>query len=137
MQKEFLPIGTVVILNNAKKKMMISGYRIKDLQTKKVFDYVGCVYPEGFLNNTFSLFNDEDIRTIFYEGLRNKDYENYAKMLKQKVKDDSHLQIDTRGTENVTEKISLKSPTKQISKEEMQSKYATTKTVNILNEKKE
>ena len=44
-----LPIGSVVLLNEAEKKLMIIG--ILQRNGEEVFDYVGCPYPEGLLDS--------------------------------------------------------------------------------------
>ena len=46
MNKEFLPIGSVCLLKDAKKKVMITGFCVKGNETgDRVFDYLGCIYP--------------------------------------------------------------------------------------------
>ena len=68
--KEFLPLGTVVLLKEATKKVMIMGYMPITTDNKK-FDYSGVVYPEGSLSaDTTLLFNKEDIDQIFFEGYK-------------------------------------------------------------------
>ena len=43
--EKFLPIGTVVLLKNATKKIMITGFYVKAEGQEQVFDYTGCIYP--------------------------------------------------------------------------------------------
>ena len=62
MNKKELPIGTVVMLVGGSKKVMITGYRSKNADADKVFDYNGCVFPEGLMENIYCLF-----ALIFYE----------------------------------------------------------------------
>lgn len=68
--KELLPIGTIVRLKDAEKRMMIFG--IKQTNTEegeKEYDYIGVMYPEGYLGGEYQfLFNHEDIETIYYRG---------------------------------------------------------------------
>ena len=65
MIKEYLPIGSVVILKGAKKRLMITGYCMRDLGSKKQYDYSGCLYPEGILDTKeTALFDHEQIETI-------------------------------------------------------------------------
>ena len=45
--KELLPIGSVVLLEGAKKKLMIYGVGQTQLNEDKDYDYIGVVYPEG------------------------------------------------------------------------------------------
>lgn len=67
---KYLPIGTVVLLKNAKKKVMITGFCSTTENNNEVFDYTGCLYPEGFLSSEqILLFNHDKIEKIYYMGL--------------------------------------------------------------------
>ena len=67
---KYLPIGTVVLLKNAKKRLMIIGFcAIPDDSQNKVFDYCGCLYPEGLLkSDQIALFNHDEIDKIYDYG---------------------------------------------------------------------
>ena len=70
--KKFLPIGTVVLLENGSKRLMITGFCVvRANQSDKVWDYCGCVYPEGtiVMNQTF-LFDHKQIKKIYHLGLQ-------------------------------------------------------------------
>ena len=47
-----LPIGSVVLLKNSTKRVMISGVAqvSTDGGDEKVYDYTGVLYPEGFMS---------------------------------------------------------------------------------------
>lgn len=78
----FLPIGSVVILKNASKKIMITGYSVKDKNTNKEYDYVGCKYPEGItVDRSYLLFNSEDIAKVFYKGYMDEEFNEIAKSI--------------------------------------------------------
>lgn len=68
--KEFLNLGSVVILKNGKKPLMVIGYAYPALEKDNlVYDYLGALYPEGILatdNNI--LFNHEDIEKVIFIG---------------------------------------------------------------------
>ena len=68
--EKFLPFGSVVLLKNAKKTIMITGFASVSPETgDKVFDYSGCPYPEGFFNyNQVCVFNHEQIDIVYAEG---------------------------------------------------------------------
>ena len=83
MDKELLPIGTVVLLKDAKKKVMITGYFSKTPDSDIIYDYNGCIFPEGLMQNVFTLFNVDQIDKVFYEGLNNKEYVDYVNELKE------------------------------------------------------
>lgn len=59
-----LPIGSVVVIGNSTKKVMIIGICQKSTEGQ-VFDYSGVVYPEGFLDpKKMFLFNNDQITQI-------------------------------------------------------------------------
>lgn len=88
--KNFLPIGSVVLLKDAAKRLMICG-RIQmrtDEGERKLYDYCGCLYPEGILDpeRTF-LFNNEDIVKVFYMGMQDEEEFKFRAYILEKIKD--------------------------------------------------
>lgn len=81
IKEKYLPIGTVVILKGATKRLMISGFCAIDNSNKdKIWDYSGCMYPEGFLtSNQICLFDHEQIEKIYHMGLSNDNEEKEFK----------------------------------------------------------
>ena len=71
MLEKYLPIGTVVLLKGAKKRLMIIGICVViDSEKDKMWDYNGCIYPEGLLTSAQScLFNHDQIEKVFHLGL--------------------------------------------------------------------
>ena len=75
MNLKFLPIGSVCIANDGKKKMII-GY------TKNDFDYVTVEYPEGYNSpETLSYLNHDQITDLFSLGYKNEEGISYWKSL--------------------------------------------------------
>lgn len=70
MEKKYLPIGSVVLLENSNKRVMIVGFAAKTKdQESKIYDYVGCIFPEGvILPNQNLFFNHNMIKKIFFIG---------------------------------------------------------------------
>lgn len=68
-----LPIGSVVLLKGANKRLMILGYsRYKAGDHTKIYDYCGCTYPEGFISpDKTAVFDHADIDQIFALGFQN------------------------------------------------------------------
>ena len=68
--EKYLPIGTVCLLKDAKKRVMIIGFCGTSDETKgEVYDYVGCIYPEGFVSTDINLlFNHDKIEKIYFLG---------------------------------------------------------------------
>ncbi len=80
---KFLPIGTVVLLKGAKKRLMITGFCSFDEAKKdKAYDYTGCLYPEGIISSKqMALFNHSQIEKVYHLGLRDEE----EKQFKQKL----------------------------------------------------
>ncbi len=70
MREKYLPIGTVVLLKGGKKRAMITGFcSVAQENQEKIYDYSGCVYPEGYLSsNQVCLFDHDQIDKIFFLG---------------------------------------------------------------------
>ena len=74
---DLLPIGSVVLLNGSDTRMMIIGRSQKDVESGRIFDYAGCLYPTGIINsNEVYLFNADDIDILFFIGFQ--DFEELA-----------------------------------------------------------
>ena len=71
MEERFLPIGTVVLLKGGKKRVMIIGFCAMAKEKEgKIFDYSGCIYPEGLMaSNQTCMFDHSQIEKIFFKGL--------------------------------------------------------------------
>lgn len=82
---KYLPIGSIVILKDGWKKIMITGYKPKDMQDEgKVYDYLGYLYPEGIINSNINiLFNHEDIRKLIAIGLRDDEQKDFISKIEK------------------------------------------------------
>lgn len=80
--KELLPIGSVVLLEEGTKKLMIYGVKQIDEGSGKEYDYIGVIYPEGNLGNeTQFLFNHENIVQVFFRGYEDGERNNFIERL--------------------------------------------------------
>ncbi|MBE6984365.1 MAG: DUF4176 domain-containing protein [Ruminococcaceae bacterium] len=80
--KELLPIGSVVILREAKKRLMIYGIRQTNKENKKEYDYIGVLYPEGNLGGkSYVMFNHEDIKDVFFRGYEDEERKTFIDKL--------------------------------------------------------
>jgi len=69
--KRFLPIGSVVLLKGADKRIMIVGFKQHEAETGKIWDYSACLYPEGVLNSdNLLLFNEDQVEMLFFIGFQ-------------------------------------------------------------------
>lgn len=73
--RELLPIGSIVLLKDGEKRLMISGIMQTDAgDIQKKFDYLGVLYPEGHIGEGFQyLFNHEDINEIVFRGFEDSE----------------------------------------------------------------
>lgn len=76
MKEKFLPIGTVILMKDATKRLMITGYCSSTPDNpEKVYDYVGCLFPEGNLaGDEVALFNHDQIGNILHMGLNDEEF---------------------------------------------------------------
>ena len=80
--KDLLPIGSVVLLKNSEKKLMIYGVKQTNSEDNVEYDYMGSVYPEGYIGAEYQfLFNHEDIEKVFFEGYKDEEREDFIKKL--------------------------------------------------------
>ena len=122
IKEKYLPIGTVVILKGATKRLMISGFCAIDNSNKdKIWDYSGCMYPEGFLtSDQICLFDHDQIEKIYHIGLSNDAEEKeFKKTLNtfmnefEKINQELQKQSDIKATKiKKTKKAELKKETK-------------------------
>lgn len=76
MNKRYLPIGSVVILKNNNKSIMITGYySVEYANDLEIYDYSGCAYPEGvMIKSSYCSFNQKDIKEVLFEGYKTEEY---------------------------------------------------------------
>lgn len=108
MPEKFLPIGSVVLLKEGTKRLMITGFCViaKD-NSNKIYDYCGCLYPEGVISSDqTALFNHEQIDKIYYIGLNDDENNEFQKTLKELLKNNNNntTSIKTTSDNNNTNK---------------------------------
>jgi len=89
MKEKFLPIGTVCRLKDATKYLMIIGFCVsKEEEQNKVYDYIGCMYPQGMIAQDISfLFDHSQIDEILYEGFVNDIEKEFKQQLNLALKE--------------------------------------------------
>ena len=81
--KKYLPLGSVVLMKDAKKRVMITGYAVKAPESgERLWDYIGCMWPEGMITPDKNLlFDHKDISQIFALGYADDEYKEFMKKL--------------------------------------------------------
>lgn len=92
INEKFLPIGTVVLLKNNPKKLMISSYLIfstgENSESNKMFDYGACPFPEGIIDSQYAVgFNHDDILEVVHLGLEDDDQRKLNEILNKSADD--------------------------------------------------
>ena len=87
--REYLPIGTVVLLKGGEKKLMITGFCvIPNDNEHKLYDYCGFPFPEGVMDsNEVHLFNHTQIEEVCFRGYENEEERYFKVELKEAIKD--------------------------------------------------
>ena len=96
LDEKYLPIGTVVLLKGAKKKLMIISYTIMpsgevydkngvvDNINAMVFDYGACLYPEGMItSDQLFAFNHDQIEEVCFKGYVTEEQIEISNSLRQ------------------------------------------------------
>ena len=80
--KNLLPVGSVVLLKNATKKLMIIGILQVKPDEEKLYDYLAVPFPEGYMgeSNNF-LFCHEDINDIVFMGYENPERAEFINVM--------------------------------------------------------
>lgn len=80
---KYLPIGSVVLLKGGTKKAMVTGFcSVAEEDTGKMYDYTGCVYPEGFLDfDQICLFDHNQIEKVYHVGYVDDEEKAFKKEL--------------------------------------------------------
>lgn len=108
MKEKFLPIGTVVLLKGGKKRAMITGFcSVAQENQDKIYDYSGCVYPEGYLSsNQVCLFDHDQIEKIFFVGFEDDEEKSFKEKLNTIVNNlESEKKADEEATTPVEEEV--------------------------------
>ncbi len=84
IKEKYLPIGTVVMLKGGTKRVMITGFCSMPTEDEtQMYDYAGCMFPEGFLSSDqTALFNHEQIEKVYHMGLEDDEEKTFKEQLK-------------------------------------------------------
>ena len=85
IKNEILPIGSVVLLKNSERKVMVMGLLQGNPEhLDKVYDYCGCIYPEGYMDaNNIFLFDEEQIQEISFRGFDDEEQKEFHERVRQ------------------------------------------------------
>ncbi|WP_054957443.1 DUF4176 domain-containing protein [Paenibacillus dakarensis] len=82
---KLLPNGSIIRLKEGSKKLVIYGRKqIMLTEPVRTFDYIGCLYPEGYINPDYTYaFNQQDIEEVIFVGFSDEEEEQFVSKLEQ------------------------------------------------------
>jgi hypothetical protein len=90
-----LPIGSVVMLKESNKHVMIYGRLQREIDGERVWDYIACLFPEGNINPDHSfLFDHSQIESIYFIGCQDEEENRFVQYLH-----DTAAQVKSKGKE--------------------------------------
>jgi len=83
----FLPVGSIVLLKEAKRKVVVIGYAIKEVDNTKIWDYLGAPYPIGVISSEKNLlFDKTDIDDVYFLGYQDDECKDFLDELDSNIK---------------------------------------------------
>ena len=95
---DYLPLGSIVIVRGAIKKTMViaRGLAANLGGETAVFDYGGCLYPEGLMGDQIMYFNHADIAKVVFQGFSDEDNELMVANIRDWLKTVPYKQADSQ-----------------------------------------
>ena len=86
--KELLPIGSIVLLKNGEKKLIIIGIKPVDkTNNNAMYDYLAVPYPEGYIKDTLTFFvNHDKIEQVIARGYEDEERTEFIEKLDEYYK---------------------------------------------------
>lgn len=95
LEKEFLPVGSVVSIRFNTNKFMIMGFCTVEGNTKKIYDYCAVLYPSGLENlDDVVMFNRDIVKKVHHLGYINDEEKEFKKALQDAIENKKYTKID-------------------------------------------
>ena len=92
---DWLPIGSVVLLNGANKSLMVISRFVYNVDDGTYYEYCGCLYPEGISDSEYYFFNHDEIGLVVQAGFADE----YEKLYRTTVLDGINVSLLNQKTE--------------------------------------
>jgi hypothetical protein len=81
-----LPIGSVVLLKEADKRLMIYGIKQINEADGQTYDYIACLYPEGNIGQEYNfLFNHDALEKVDFIGFIDSEFQIFRDKLAKEL----------------------------------------------------
>ena len=95
LEKDFLPVGTIVKIRFNYDRLMIVGYCTVEEQTNKRYDYCAVKYPYGFIgSNQFIMFDKDVVKKVIRVGLEGEEEDKFIALLNKNIKEGNFITYD-------------------------------------------
>ena len=85
--QEFLPVGSVVLLKNATRPVVILGFTTKEEESDEIWDYIGCAYPYGVIGSDKNLlFQRGEIEKVLFKGYSDEEGNQYLRLIEESMR---------------------------------------------------
>ena len=94
MNKEILPLGSIVLLEGGIQKIVIIGraLNVRNGDKQYYFDYAGVAYPEGLIGDQLAYFNHKNIAKVVFEGFEDDDNAVMVKRIEDYIASNPNLE---------------------------------------------
>ena len=96
---DWLPIGSVVLLNGANKSLMVISRFVYNVDDGTYYEYCGCLYPEGISDSEYYFFSHDEIGLVVQRGFEDE----YEKLYRKTVLDGINVSLLNQKTETEPE----------------------------------
>ncbi len=87
-EREFLPIGSVVQLEDSTALVMISGFLPMTSDPESIWDYSGFRYPLGYTDDDdIFCFNQDQIQVVYAYGYRDVEHDLFMNSLSDSLEE--------------------------------------------------
>lgn len=95
---EYLPLGSVVIVNGGIRKYVIvaRGLQVKIEGKDHFFDYGACRYPEGMIGDQLMYFQHSNIEKVVFTGFSDEDNELMVKNIQSAIEEKGIAHTDVK-----------------------------------------
>lgn len=82
MYENLLPLGSIILAKGANKRLMIVSRIVAPRAAGVIYDYAGCLYPEGIVSaDELYFFNRDNIERVYFIGFQDEEELRFAEEL--------------------------------------------------------
>ena len=88
MWKGILPVGSVVLLKDSSRRLVVVGQCVSKAEGGRIYDYTGCLYPEGMTDpEKMYMFDHESIERVYHIGYMDEKSAEFLPQIENMLKE--------------------------------------------------